>query len=138
MNAVSSPIGALPFDPRAASHLLEPVFLGLGESGLTPLQLVGRFARVNRVSGGETWCRCSEPYSGYAAYLGLRPGRVFMFSRVSLDDIGEWEARVLVRRSNGEGFHIFDDVELFRLLQWVELIPVGKIDPESWELLDSG
>ena len=138
MNALTSPIGALPFASRPSGQLLEPVMIGLSESGLTPLQLVGRFARVNRDGGAETWCPCSASFPGYAAYVGLRPGRVFMFSRVSFDDTGEWEARVLVRRADGQGFNIYEDLELFRLLQWVELIPVGKIDPKSWELVNSG
>lgn len=115
-----------------------PVIVGSGADGLTPLQLVGRFFRVTRESGGESWCRCSESYAGYAADCGIRSGRLYRFSRVSLDDNGEWEARVLCLRADGSGYVIFEDIEVFRLLQWVDLVPDSQVDPQSWELLNSG
>jgi hypothetical protein len=110
--------GAARVSPALALDSLEPVLVGFREPGLTPLRLAGRLFRVRVDCPRESWCRCAEDYPGYAYSLGLRAGEICEFNRVSLDCFGDWETCL---RSPGEKWFMAD-VELFRLLPFVELL----------------
>jgi hypothetical protein len=79
-----------------------PVLVGLGESGLSPLDLPGRTFRVRRA-----WRQ------------GLRPclyGRLGLFISVTYYHDGDWET--CFRFSRGRGF--YKDEDLFSVLACVE------------------
>jgi hypothetical protein len=104
---------------------LEPVLVSFGEPGLTPLRLAGRLFQVRADCPREFWCRCAGNYPGYAYSLGLHSGDICEFNAVSLNRSGDWETRL--RSPAGKWF--MDDVELFRLLPFVELLV--EDDPQS-------
>lgn len=89
-----------------------PELVGLGESGLTPLDLPGRAFRVRK-----PWRGC------FAKDIG----RLGIFVDVRVNFLRDWET--CVRLAAGTGF--LDDVDLFEFLTCVELSRIGmggKVD----------
>lgn len=97
---------------------LEPTLVGFGEPGLTPLRLAGRRFRVCDDCSPGFWCACGPDYAGYPKARGLSAGQVGEFNSVSLTATGDWET---VLRFPGGIF--MGDVELFRLLPLVKILP---------------
>jgi hypothetical protein len=84
-----------------------PELVGLGEPGLTPLDLPGRAFRV------------CKPWRGY---LAKDIGRLGVFVDVRVNFLRDWET--CVRFAAGTGF--LDDVDLFEFLACVELSRIGR------------
>jgi hypothetical protein len=85
-----------------------PVLVGVLGSGLTPLDLPGRYFRVN------------VGWRGELARDGLSPGARGCFVSVALDCFGEWSAVLRFIRHPGR---FWLDEDLWRLLPAVELLP---------------
>jgi hypothetical protein len=84
-----------------------PVLVGVGELGLTPWDLPGRYFRVN------------AGWRGDLARDGLAPGARGCFVSVALDYSGDWSAVLRFIRYPGR---FWFDEDLWRLLPAVELL----------------